>query len=125
MRLTPAQKAPVWRPSWPVWGERWPIHLPLGPYVRVDDMPQGIGALKHMPWVPTRPQLGSLSLKLVKNETDPSPKSTCVEVKLACMGRKLAHPFAIGTICEGSCSRHATRNWATQTHALGAYTATA
>ena len=64
-------------------------------------MPQVIGSLKHMPLVLSQPQLGSVSPKFVKNETDPSPKSSCVEVKLACMGRKLAHPFGIGTIGEG------------------------
>ena len=75
--------------------------LAIGTNVRFDDVPQGIGGLlKHMPWVPTQLQLGSVSLKNVKNETDPSPKITCAEAKLACMGRKLAHPLAIGTICE-------------------------
>ena len=65
-------------------------------------MPQGIGLVKHMPWVRIYgPGLGQIPSKTVKNETDLGPKSTRVEVKWACMGRKLAHSFAIGTICEG------------------------
>src|SRR5210317_1066800 len=103
MRLTQVTKAHVWGLRLSVWGESWPIHLPLGPYVRVDDMPQQIGLVKHMPagcvcghsWGQFH------SKQIVKNETDLSPKIMCVEVKLACMLRKLAHPFAIGTICEG------------------------
>ena len=47
------------------------------------------------------PSLGQFHVKIVQNETDVSPKSTCVEAKVACMGRNLAHSFAIGTICEG------------------------
>ena len=47
------------------------------------------------------PSRGQFHSKIVKNETDLSPKIMCVEMKLACMLRKLAHPFAIGTICEG------------------------
>ena len=62
------------------------INLTLGPYVRVDDIPQGAGLAKHMTWAPTSmvPALVIIMLKSAKMSVVCSTKLICRVVIQTC-----------------------------------------